>query len=158
MRDLGDPGRPVTSVLETSILFESLPGRGQTASPSFAQGAGTNLHPRGPGRWLELGQQLSEVPLLSTQEIRMLKKVVSVHPVSPRSGLGTAPQRAESESDGGGDGQGPCKGLVQPCPCRARAGLSHGETQQHFTDRPQRGWDQTAFRVTCIGVSARLVS
>ena len=155
MENLGDPGSPMMkSVLGNHLLVVISSWPEAALSQSWPPQRGWEHSPRDRGRtrgW-ELGLQLSEVPPpLPTQEIRMLKKIVSVQRVSAQSGaerpggLGVPPRR---KPEGGGR-QRPCEGLLEPRPCRAGAEAipRRSSTGCH---RPQRGPEQAVPRVTCI--------
>lgn len=81
----------------------------------------------------------------------MLKKVVSVHPVSARLGTGCrecCPQWGGTGSNGGGQRLG--KAFQSQVHAGQGLGLPHRETHRACTEGPQRGRDQTALGVTSI--------
>lgn len=88
----------------------------------------------------------------------MLKKVVSVHPVSAWLGTGGGgggqecqecrPQRGGTGSNGGG--QRLWKAFQSQVRAGQGLGLPHRETHRGCTEGPQRGQDQTALGVPSI--------
>lgn len=120
--DLGDPGGPVVA----SVLFQSLRQKPNSARPGSPKGLGRTYTPEGQG---VAGVGPAEVPLPSApcsplQEIRMLKKIVSVHPVSARPG----PRRPGGPETQTAPGVGGMQRSLRVH--TAGAGLSHGEAPE----------------------------
>lgn len=121
-----------------SVLFQSLPQKPNPARPGSPKGLGRTYSQGLGGGWC--GVQLSEVPLpppsALPQEIRMLKEVVTVYPVSARPGPRRLGGPETQQSGVGGTQRSPhVHRAGAGCPPSEVPGSSGAHASDHLVSR-----------------------